>query len=424
MSRKLTSQQFKASTGDEVAIKVEHVSKKYCKSIKRSMLYGMQDIGRNMIGLSSRSDRLRKKEFWAVDDVSFDVRKGETLGIIGPNGAGKTTILKMLNGIFWPDKGKITVRGRVGALIEVGAGFHPALTGRENIYINAAILGMSKQEVDEKFDEIVEFADIGDFLDTPVKFYSSGMFVKLGFAVAAHLEPDVLLVDEILAVGDVGFRAKCYRFIADILRNAAVIFISHSMPAVAKICDRVLVMNGGKCIFAEKTEQGIDRYYSLFAQEELMVLGTGEAQIYNIQLLDSNRQEIEEFRYGQTVIISFDVQISKRYSNFLISIGFTNQESQLVAQCHTACNSVKLINDGDLKHIEVKIPKLLLNPSHYMLGIIIYDQWGTRQLSWYYAAKPFNVKGDFIGSAPIQLDGEWDISQVGSLYLSELDNDR
>ena len=232
------------------------------------------------------------------------------------------------------------------------------------------------------------------------------------------------MVDEILAVGDVGFRAKCYRFIADILRNAAVIFISHSMPAVAKICDRVLVMNGGKCIFAEKTEQGIDRYYSLFAQEELMVLGTGEAQIYNIQLLDSNRQEIEEFRYGQTVIISFDVQISKRYSNFLISIGFTNQESQLVAQCHTACNSVKLINDGDLKHIEVKIPKLLLNPSHYMLGIIIYDQWGTRQLSWYYAAKPFNVKGDFIGSAPIQLDGEWDISQVGSLYLSELDNDR
>src|SRR4030042_3217494 len=184
----------------EIAIKVEHVSKKYCKSLKRSMLYGVQDIGRNMVGLSSRSDRLRKNEFWAVDDISFEVKRGETLGIIGPNGAGKTTLLKMLNGIFWPDKGKITMKGEFGALIEIGAGFHPLLTGRENIYINAAILGMKKKYVDEKFEDIIKFADIGDFIDTPVKFYSSGMFVRLGFAVAVHCEPDILLVDEVLAV--------------------------------------------------------------------------------------------------------------------------------------------------------------------------------------------------------------------------------
>jgi len=190
------------SPSSDIAITVDHVSKKYCKSLKRSMLYGVTDIGRNTLGLSSHSGNLRKSEFWAVDDVSFEVKKGETLGIIGPNGSGKTTLLKMLNGIFWPDKGKITVKGRVGALIEVGAGFHPLLTGRENIYINAAILGMTKEEVDEKFDDIVEFADIGDFLDTPVKFYSRGMYVRLGFAVAVHCEPDILLVDEVLAVGD------------------------------------------------------------------------------------------------------------------------------------------------------------------------------------------------------------------------------
>jgi len=183
---------------DEIAIKVDHVSKKYCKSLKRAMVYGVTDIGRNTLGLSSHSENLRKHEFWAVDDISFEVRKGETLGIIGSNGSGKTTLLKMLNGIFWPDKGKITINGRVGALIEVGAGFHPLLTGRENVYINAAILGMTKEEVDEKFDSIIEFADIGDFLDTPVKFYSSGMYVRLGFAVAVHCEPDILLVDEVL----------------------------------------------------------------------------------------------------------------------------------------------------------------------------------------------------------------------------------
>ncbi|MFQ6119424.1 MAG: ABC transporter ATP-binding protein, partial [Methanosarcinales archaeon] len=144
---------------DDIAIKVEHVSKKYCKSLKRSMFYGLKDIARNTLGLSSHSERLRKHEFWAVNDVSFEVRRGETLGIIGPNGSGKTTILKMLNGIFWPDKGKITINGSVGALIEVGAGFHPMLTGRENVYINGAILGMSKKETDEKFNDIVNFAD-------------------------------------------------------------------------------------------------------------------------------------------------------------------------------------------------------------------------------------------------------------------------
>ncbi len=195
----------------EVAVLVEHVSKKYCKSLKRSMFYSLSDISRNMLGFGSHPSRLRRDEFWALDDVSFEVKRGETLGLVGPNGAGKSTMLKMLNGIFWPDKGRITVRGRVGALIEVGAGFHPLLSGRENIYVNAAILGMGKKEVDRKFDSIVAFADIGDFLDAPVKHYSSGMFVRLGFAVAVHCDPDILLVDEVLAVGDTAFQSKCLR---------------------------------------------------------------------------------------------------------------------------------------------------------------------------------------------------------------------
>lgn len=212
------------------------------------MIYGMQDIGRNMFGQSSRSEQLRHNEFWAVDDVSFELRKGETLGIIGPNGSGKTTLLKMLNGIFWPDKGKITIKGRVGALIAVGAGFHPLLTGRENIYINAAILGMSKQEVDAKFDEIVDFADIGDFLDSPVKHYSSGMFVRLGFAVAVHCKPEILLVDEVLAVGDTSFRRKSSERMKALLESGetSIILISHDMHAIKAISDRAILLYNGQ----------------------------------------------------------------------------------------------------------------------------------------------------------------------------------
>ncbi|HQP92223.1 MAG TPA: ATP-binding cassette domain-containing protein, partial [Candidatus Omnitrophota bacterium] len=155
-------------------VSLQHISKKYAKTIKSSMLYGMADIARNLVGISSNPGQLRKNEFWAVDDVSVELRPGESLGLIGPNGSGKTTVLKMINGIFWPDKGKITVRGRVGALIAVGAGFHPLLTGRENIFVNGAILGMTRSEINSKFDSIVDFAEIGSFLDMPVKHYSSG----------------------------------------------------------------------------------------------------------------------------------------------------------------------------------------------------------------------------------------------------------
>jgi len=163
-SNNSTSQPLNNPPSSEITIRVNHVSKKFCRYLRKSMLYGMHDIGRNLLGMSTKPDTLRKHEFWAIDDVSFELHRGETLGIIGPNGSGKSTILKMLNGIFMPDKGKIEINGRVGALIEVGAGFHPMLTGRENIYVNGAILGMSKEEIDDKFDDIVEFADIGDFL--------------------------------------------------------------------------------------------------------------------------------------------------------------------------------------------------------------------------------------------------------------------
>ena len=193
--------------GEPPLIQVDRVSKRFCRDLKRSLWYGVKDMTAELFGQSRAVDDLRKGEFWAVEDVSFAVRRGECVGLIGPNGAGKSTLLKMLNGLIKPDAGRITMRGRVGALIELGTGFNPILTGRENIYNNAAVLGLDKAFVDRRLDDIIAFAEIGDAIDAPVRSYSSGMKVRLGFAVAAHMEPDVLLIDEVLAVGDAGFRA-------------------------------------------------------------------------------------------------------------------------------------------------------------------------------------------------------------------------
>lgn len=199
----------------EVLVKVENVSKKFCKDLKTSLKYGVQDLTAQIFG-KDRNQALRDKEFWAVNDISFEVKRGECLGLIGHNGAGKSTLLKMLNGLIQPDRGSIEMRGRVGALIELGAGFSPILTGRENIYNNAAILGFTKKEVDTKIEEIIAFSEICEFIDMPVQYYSSGMKVRLGFAIAAQMQPDILIIDEVLAVGDLGFVLKCFKKIDEI----------------------------------------------------------------------------------------------------------------------------------------------------------------------------------------------------------------
>jgi lipopolysaccharide transport system ATP-binding protein len=206
---------------------------------------------------------LEGQEFWALRDVSFELKPGEALGIIGPNGAGKSTSLKLLTRILKPTSGRCYTRGRVGALIEISAGFHPDLTGRENLYLQGAILGMSRQEVSRKMDAIIDFAGIPDFIDTPVKRYSSGMNARLGFAVAAHVDPDVLLIDEVLAVGDFAFQQKCYERLAEFRRNgAAIVFVSHSMQAIVSLCDQALLLRPGRSALMGPVAEMAARYAS------------------------------------------------------------------------------------------------------------------------------------------------------------------
>ena len=233
---------------NKVLIKAENISKKFCRALKKSLWYGVRDIAGELFRRHGENRELRSKEFWALQDVSFELRRGEVMGLIGPNGTGKSTLLKLLNGLIRPDTGRITVRGAVGALIELGAGFDPLLTGLENIYINGAVLGFSKTEIDRKLDSIIEFCGLSEFMEMPVQNYSSGMKVRLGFAVAIQCEPDILLIDEVLAVGDAAFQAKCKDAIMRMKEDSdtAVILVSHNMNAIAGYCSSALYLRDGR----------------------------------------------------------------------------------------------------------------------------------------------------------------------------------
>lgn len=273
---------------DEPAIRVEHLSKKFARSLKKAMAYGLVDIARVALlphrfrspqfdtRLSDASaplaprasspapsapDGLRPSEFWAVRDVSFDVRRGECLGLIGANGAGKSTVFKILSGIYGPTAGRVTIQGRLSALIEVGAGFHPMLSGRENIFISGAVLGMGAAQIEKKYEDIVEFSGVRDFIDMPVKFYSSGMHVRLGFAVMAYLEPEVLLIDEILAVGDMEFQKKCIDRINQMREgDMAIALVSHSLYRIESLCDRAVWLDHGRVMQAGPAREVVRAY--------------------------------------------------------------------------------------------------------------------------------------------------------------------
>jgi lipopolysaccharide transport system ATP-binding protein len=246
----------------DIAIEVDSVWKKFHRGeFHDSLRDFLPALARRALGRGPKRDELAAGDFWALKDVSFQVRQGEVLGIIGANGAGKSTLLKILAKILKPNRGQIRVNGRLRALIEVAAGFHPDLTGRENVYLNGTILGMKKREIDAKFDEIVEFSGIGEFLDTPVKRYSSGMYARLGFAVAAHLDPEILVVDEVLAVGDAAFQQKCLGKMGEVARSGrTVLFVSHGMAAVERLCQKAALIEKGCVSYYGPVSEGIQRY--------------------------------------------------------------------------------------------------------------------------------------------------------------------
>ena len=394
---------------DEVLVKVENVSKKFCRSLKKSLWYGVQDIATELSGRKIEKE-LRPDEFWAVKDVSFEVKRGECLALIGPNGAGKSTLLKMLNNLIKPDKGCIRIRGRVGALIELGAGFNPILTGRENIYVNGAVLGLSKAEIDRKFDEIIEFAEIGNFLDTPVQNYSSGMKVRLGFAVAAHLNPDVMIIDEVLAVGDIGFRAKCFNKIQQIMKSSSVLFVSHNLTDVARICSNIIVLNHGKAEFQDQEiSVGIEKFYSLFKETNNQIIGGEKAEIIQIQLESNGIKNINKINYLDDLICHINAKVHDSIIFFNIFVNIYTQDLQLIFQSSSLFDEFEICNPQKDFWVSLKLNCINLNCGKYLVEVgITLDNHGELLIK-YQNIKCFQVINKYVGYAPVIAKGEWSL---------------
>lgn len=273
----------------DLLLQCDNVGKKFCRSLKTSLWYGVKDSLRDLTGRGADNgtgeQTLRPGEFWANQNISFEVRRGQCLALIGRNGAGKTTLLKMINGLIKPDCGSITIRGTVSGLIALGAGFDPVLTGRENILVNGSILGLSRRQINDRIEKIVDFAELSDAIDSPVRNYSSGMQVRLGFSAAVNLiQPDVLLLDEVLAVGDIGFTIKCLNAMRELTNRCAVLFVTHSMQFVTTFCTHALLLNKGRIDqFSDDLGFIIDQYHKGFSLVENSS-GTGDAVIHNISM--------------------------------------------------------------------------------------------------------------------------------------------
>lgn len=263
----------------DIVLSVQGVSKKFCRSLKRSLFYGLQDIAAELIGAQKQNPQLRHNEFWALKDVSLTLKRGEALGLVGANGSGKTTLLRIISGLIRPDTGSVRIKGKVAPLIALGAGFSPVLTGRENIYANMSILGLSTKQINDRFDQVVEFAEIGEAIDAPVYSYSSGMAARLGFACAIHTDPDILLIDEVLVVGDIRFKIRCYRKLYE-LRQAGTSFImvSHASTMISTICQQAVYLQKGICLASGDALSVINQY------EEDLCLGQSQPLLGQVAL--------------------------------------------------------------------------------------------------------------------------------------------
>ena len=376
------------------------------------MIYGIIDLSHNMMGKHTDSTYLRKDEFWAIRNLSFELKRGDVLGLIGVNGSGKTTLLRLLAGIFPPDKGEIRIKGRVGALIAVGAGFHPHMTGRENIYLNGTILGMDRNEIDSKFQDIVDFAEIHDFLDAPISTYSSGMRVRLGFAIAVHIEPDVMLIDEVLTVGDIGFKAKCFAAIDRLIKNAAVIFVSHEMSQVARVCTDIMLMHNGQQYYHGcNVAEGIQRYYTNLKSRNGIITGNGKATIHRIELESNGVKGIDQINYLDNLTAHLHLTVAKSVKHPIVAIYFLNQDYQIVAQCNSHYHQIPIRNHGNRMHICIDLHQIILNPSKYFVSAVVHDENQVAVLVSHYAAKQLMVTGNFVGHANMQLKGEWTVKE-------------
>jgi len=333
------------------------------------------------------------EDFWALKDVSFEVKQGDVIGIIGRNGAGKSTLLKILSRITEPTEGRIRIKGRVASLLEVGTGFHPELTGRENIYLNGSILGMSRAEIKAKFDEIVAFAEVERFLDTPVKRYSSGMYVRLAFAVAAHLEPEILIVDEVLAVGDTEFQKKCLGKMEDVSHSGrTVIFVSHNMSAVTSLTRKCALLEAGNCVFFGETQDAVGKYLGSIQSQDSRYEASpndGKPSIARVEVFCSQPSSVHES--GAPMRIEFDFYHSEPIPGACLSFQMVNQAQVPVLHFCAYDHPIEICKGSGATTVVCQIPRLNLNVGQYSLTAYFSERPGGKSYQHLEGICPFRV---------------------------------
>lgn len=403
----------------DTVIRVENLGKKYIIGHQQQERYtALRDVIANGAkGLLKPFQNGKSKnqntfeEFWALKDLSFEIKQGDRVGIIGRNGAGKSTLLKILSRITEPTKGRIKIKGRVASLLEVGTGFHPELTGRENIFLNGAILGMGKEEIKRKFDEIVAFAEVEKFLDTPVKRYSSGMYVRLAFAVAAHLEPEILIVDEVLAVGDAQFQKKCLGKMEDVGKEGrTVLFVSHQMGAIQNLCQRAIWLNQGQIVNNDQAKIVISNYLSsstdlsgISLEERKDRQGDGKIKFISVYFQNEHGENVTYFYSGQNVriILVFNNNTHKNLQNLNVALGIDNHIGERITNISTEVRGSYLDEvQAGAQSIIVELDKLPLTPGRY--GFTIFSTVNGIVADWISNAGFFEVEGgDFYGTGKL-----------------------
>jgi homopolymeric O-antigen transport system ATP-binding protein len=393
----------------EPAVVFEHVWKKFRRGERHD---SFRDLVPALVrGLMRRSRRpeLQDHEFWATRDVSFTVTPGEALGIIGPNGAGKSTILKLLTKILRPTRGVCDVRGRVGALIEVAAGFHPDLTGRENVYLQGAIMGMKRAEIAQKFDDIVDFSGVSEFIDTPVKRYSSGMNARLGFAIAAHLDPDVLLIDEVLSVGDASFQEQCVaRMRSLIARGVPVVFISHNLPAIIELCTRAIVVERGQVRFDGTPAAAIQAYRQPSADaKQAPPPADAPVWITGGELVDARGESSAVFRTGEAMAIRLHYNTARRIPRPVFAVDIHRTDGVYCAGINTQMDGVGGGTVEGPGSVELSIRHLPLLPGCYSVSLGILDPAVMRPIDLRVHGYHFSVASERRDFGLVAIDRDW-----------------
>jgi len=393
---------------DGIALRFDGVSKRY--RLRHGWYLSIRDELARLARRAILRNDGKPNVFWALRDVSFKIERGETIGLIGSNGAGKSTILKILSRVTVPTEGSFKVSGKVGALIEVGAGFHPDLTGRENVYLNGAIMGMRKREIDAKFDQIVAFSEVQGFIDTSLKFYSSGMMVRLGFAVAAHIDPEILLVDEVLAVGDTAFQAKCLNKIAELKENnKTIILVSHTMPSILQHSSRVLWIDHGRVMAFGDPEQTVEQYLRTVHEHGDALSGAdaptpspdSSVHITGVRMLNALGECGGTLTHGQPAIVEIEYSVTRPVNAPVVSLTFQDVRDYPLGGLTSRLDGITLDGGVGNRAIRLILAPVLFTRGSYGVTVAIHDSRIQRYLDMRPRAVTFTVEGPSVASREV-----------------------